>query len=50
MDPPNDPSGGEETLTGALVTDSGSIFLANRAKNTYQALGITKHEIERAKP
>lgn len=30
----------------ALVTDSGSIFLANRAKAIYGALGIAKHEIE----
>ena len=34
----------------ALVTDSGSIFLANRAKDIYEALGITKHEIERGQP
>jgi putative transposase len=34
----------------ALVTDSGSIFLANRAKAIYDALGIAKHEIERGKP
>ena len=34
----------------ALVTDSGSIFLANRAKAIYRSLGITKHEIERGRP
>jgi len=34
----------------ALVTDSGSIFLANRAKAIYEALGIAKHEIERGRP
>ena len=34
----------------ALVTDSGSIFLANRAKAVYGSLGITKHEIERGRP
>ena len=34
----------------ALVTDSGSIFLANRAKAIYGSLGIAKHEIERGKP
>ena len=34
----------------ALVTDSGSIFLANRAKAIYGALGIAKHEIERGRP
>ena len=34
----------------ALVTDSGSIFLANRAKRIYGALGIAKHEIERGRP
>lgn len=35
---------------GALVTDSGSVFLANRAKDIYAALGIAKHEIERGRP
>lgn len=35
---------------GALVTDSGSVFLANRAKGIYGALGISKHEIERGRP
>jgi transposase len=34
----------------ALVTDSGSIFLANRAKAIYDSLGIAKHEIERGRP
>lgn len=34
----------------ALVTDSGSVFLANRAKAIYAALGIAKHEIEKGKP
>ena len=34
----------------ALVTDSGSIFLANRAKAIYGALGIVKHEIGRGRP
>ncbi len=34
----------------ALVTDSGSIFLSNRAKTIYDALGITKYEIERGQP
>jgi hypothetical protein len=34
----------------ALVTDSGSIFLANRAKAIYRALGITKYEIEKGQP
>ncbi len=34
----------------ALVTDSGSIFLANRAKRIYSALGIVKQEIERGRP
>ncbi len=34
----------------ALVTDSGSIFLANRAKDIYGMLGITKYEIERGQP
>lgn len=35
---------------GALVTDSGSVFLANRARDIYGALGVAKHEIERGKP
>ena len=34
----------------ALITDSGSVFLANRAKAIYAALGIAKHEIEKGKP
>ena len=34
----------------ALVTDSGSIFRANRAKAVYGALGIRKEEIERGRP
>lgn len=34
----------------ALVTDSGSVFRANRAKAVYEALGIKKEEIERGKP
>lgn len=34
----------------ALVTDSGSIFLANRAMAIYDALGIAKYEIERGRP
>lgn len=33
-----------------FVTDSGSIFLANRAKAIYGALGLAKHEIERGRP
>lgn len=34
----------------ALVTDSGSIFLSNRAQEIYEALGITKYEIEKGRP
>ena len=34
----------------ALVTDSGSVFRANRAKAVYGALGIEKEEVERGKP
>jgi putative transposase len=34
----------------ALVTDSGSIFLANRAQRIYEALGIDKKEIEKGAP
>jgi putative transposase len=34
----------------ALVTDSGSVFLANRARAIYAALGIEKHEIEKGNP
>ena len=33
-----------------LVTDSGSIFLANRAKVVYAKLGIRKEEIEKGRP
>lgn len=34
----------------AFVTDSGSIFLANRAQAIYKALGIRKLEIEKGQP
>ena len=34
----------------ALVTDSGSIFRANRARSVYETLGIEKHEIEKGRP
>ncbi len=34
----------------AFVTDTGSIFLANRAQAIYRALGIRKVEIEKGKP
>jgi transposase len=34
----------------AFVTDSGSIFLANRAQAIYRALGIRKIEIEKGQP
>ena len=34
----------------AFVTDSGSIFLANRARRIYEALGINKKEIEKGEP
>jgi Integrase core domain len=34
----------------AFVTDSGSIFLANRAQAIYRALGIRKLEIEKDQP
>lgn len=34
----------------AFVTDSGSIFLANRAQAIYRALGIRKLEIEKGRP
>jgi len=34
----------------AFVTDSGSIFLANRARAIYRALGIRKLEIEKGRP
>ncbi|MDP8899920.1 MAG: helix-turn-helix domain-containing protein [Actinomycetota bacterium] len=33
-----------------LVTDSGSVFLANRAKVVYGKLGIGKEEIEKGRP
>ncbi len=33
-----------------LVTDSGSIFLANRAKAVYAKLGVNKEEIEKGRP
>ena len=33
-----------------LVTDSGSVFLANRAKAIYAALGMSKEEIEKGRP
>ena len=33
-----------------LVTDSGSVFLANRAKAVYAKLGVRKEEIERGRP
>ncbi len=35
---------------GTLVTDSGSIFLANRAKAVYAKLGVDKEEIEKGRP
>src|SRR5829696_4410338 len=34
----------------AFITDSGSIFLANRAQAIYRALGIRKLEIEKGQP
>jgi len=34
----------------AFVTDSGSVFLANRAQAIYRALGIRKLQIERGQP
>jgi putative transposase len=34
----------------ALVTDGGGIFRANQVRAVYEALGITKHEIERGRP
>ena len=37
-------------LPEAPVTDSGSVFLSNRARAVYGALGIGKHEIERGRP
>ena len=33
-----------------LLTDSGSVFLANRAKAIYEALNIRKEEIEKGRP
>ena len=33
-----------------LVTDSGSVFLSNRAKAVYAKLGIRKEQIEKGKP
>ena len=35
---------------GILVTDSGSVFLANRAKAVYAKLGVDKEQIEKGKP
>ena len=34
----------------ALVTDSGSVFRANRSRAVYEAMGIEKHEIEKGRP
>lgn len=34
----------------ALVTDGDGVFRANQARAVYEALGITKHEIERGRP
>lgn len=34
----------------ALVTDSGSVFKANRAKAVYEALGMEKEQIQKGKP
>jgi len=34
----------------ALVTDSGAVFLANRAKAVYARLGVDKKEIEKGRP
>ena len=34
----------------ALVTDSGSVFKANRARAVYEALGVEHERIERGKP
>jgi len=33
-----------------FVTDSGSVFLANRAREVYEALGMEKVEIEKGRP
>lgn len=35
---------------GTLVTDSGSVFLSNRARAVYAKLGICKEEIEKGRP
>jgi putative transposase len=35
---------------GTLVTDSGSVFLSNRAKAVYAKLGVSKEEIEKGRP
>jgi len=35
---------------GTLVTDSGSVFLANRARAVYAKLGVRKEEIEKGRP
>ena len=35
---------------GTLVTDSGSVFLSNRAKAVYAKLGVNKEEIEKGRP
>jgi putative transposase len=35
---------------GMLVTDSGSVFLSNRARAVYAKLGVGKEEIEKGRP
>jgi putative transposase len=35
---------------GTLVTDSGSVFLSNRAKAVYVKVGVSKEEIEKGRP
>jgi transposase/transposase-like protein len=35
---------------GTLVTDSGSVFLSNRARAVYARLGVGKREIEKGRP
>lgn len=35
---------------GMLVTDSGSVFLSNRARAVYDKLGVRKEEIEKGRP
>ncbi len=35
---------------GTLVTDSGSVFLSNRARAVYAKLGVRKEEIEKGRP